>query len=86
MQGKYQIVKTDLIAKTLGGNDCDLITDTLVGLEVEGKFGVVALDDDLGGFLDRLGGCQSCPKTDQISLSSRKYLRANATHVGDIGC
>lgn len=53
-----------LVAKTLGGNDGDLIADALVGLEVESQLGVVALDDDLGGALDGLspdathfGGC-----------------------------
>lgn len=43
-----------LVAKTLGGNDSDLITDALVGLEVESQLGVVALDDNLGGALDGL--------------------------------
>lgn len=46
---------TDLVAKTLGGNDGDLIADALVGLEVEGQLGVVALNDDLCGALDGLG-------------------------------
>lgn len=46
---------TDLVAKTLGGNDGDLIADALVGLEVEGQLGVVALNDDLSGPLDGLG-------------------------------
>ncbi len=43
-----------LVAKALRGNDGNLIADALVGFEVEGEFWVVALDDDLGGFLDRL--------------------------------
>lgn len=53
-----------LVAETLGGNDGDLIADTLVGLKVEGELGVVALNDDLGGPLNGLstdathfGGC-----------------------------
>ncbi len=37
-----------LIAKTLGGDDGDFIADSLVGFEVEGEFGVVALDDYFG--------------------------------------
>lgn len=41
-----------LVAKTLGSDDRDLITETLVGLEVEGELGVVTLNDDLGGLLD----------------------------------
>jgi len=48
-------VTGDLVAETLGGNDGDLIADTLVGLKVEGELGVVALNDDLGGLLDSLG-------------------------------
>lgn len=43
-----------LVAKTLGGNNSDLIADALVGLEVESELGIVALDDDLGGLLDGL--------------------------------
>jgi hypothetical protein len=46
--------KTNLVAKTLGGDDSDLIADTLVGLEVEGELGVVTLNDDLGGSLNGL--------------------------------
>ena len=37
----------DLVTKTLRSNNGDLIADTLVGLEVEGEFGVVPFDDDL---------------------------------------
>lgn len=47
-------VSSNLVSKTLGSDDSDLITDTLVGLEVEGEAGVVSLDDDLGGLLDGL--------------------------------
>jgi len=55
-----------LVPQPLAGNHGNLIADALVGLEVEREFGVVALDDDLGGLLDR--------------------LRANATHLGGVGC
>ena len=44
-----------LVAETLGGDDGNLITDPLVGLEVQGELGVVPLNDDLGGLLDSLG-------------------------------
>lgn len=44
-----------LVAKTLGGNDGDLIADALVGLEVESELRVVTLNDDLGRLLDSLG-------------------------------
>ena len=46
--------ETDLVAESLGGDDGNLIADALVRFEVEGQFGVIALDDDLGRFLDRL--------------------------------
>ena len=44
-----------LVAETLGSNDCDLIADSLVGLEIESQLGVVPLNDDLGGLLNGLG-------------------------------
>ena len=44
----------DLVAKTLGGYVGDLIANALVGFEVEGQFRIVALDNDLCGFLDGL--------------------------------
>lgn len=44
----------DLVAKTLGGDDGDLIAYPLVGLEVEGELWVVAFDDDFGRLLDGL--------------------------------
>jgi hypothetical protein len=43
-----------LVAQALGGNDGDLIADSLVGLEVQSQLGVVTLNDDLGGLLDSL--------------------------------
>ena len=60
-------VRSYLVAETLRGNDCNLVADSLVGLEVEGQLGVVSLNDDLGGLLDGLGtnathdcGCKGC--------------------------
>jgi hypothetical protein len=43
-----------LIAKTLRSDDCDFVTYSLVGLEVEGEFGIVTFDDDFGRLLDGL--------------------------------
>lgn len=43
-----------LVPQPLAGDDGNLIAYPLVGLEVEGELGVVALNDDLGGLLDRL--------------------------------
>jgi hypothetical protein len=66
--------RTHLVPQTLGGDDGDLIANTLVGLEVEGELGVVPLDDDLGGLLDGLGSnCSS--KTPRISLLPSKEGR-----------
>ena len=45
---------TNLVAKTLRGNDGNFIADTFIGLEVEGELGVVTFDDDFGGLLDGL--------------------------------
>ena len=45
---------THLVAKTLGGDNGDLVAYSLVGLKVEGEFGVVSFDDDFGGLLDSL--------------------------------
>ena len=45
----------DLIPEALRGYDGDFIADTLVCLEVEGELGIVSLDDNFGGLLDRLG-------------------------------
>lgn len=44
----------DLVAQPLRRNDGNLIADSLVRFEVEGKLGVVSLDDNFGGLLHRL--------------------------------
>lgn len=46
--------KTYLVAKTLRGNNRNLVAQALVGLKVERELGVVALDHNLGGPLDGL--------------------------------
>ena len=43
-----------LVAQPLARNDGNFITDALVRFEVEREFGVVALHDHFGRFLDRL--------------------------------
>ena len=40
--------KPYLVPQPLRGYDGDLVTYSLIGLEVESEFGVVALDDDFG--------------------------------------
>jgi len=52
-------VAGNLVAQALGGDDSDLIADSLVGLEVESELGVVPLNDDLGGLLYGLGADSS---------------------------
>ena len=46
---------SDLVAETLGGDDGNLGSNLLVGLEVQSQTRVVLLDEDLGGSLDSLG-------------------------------
>lgn len=60
---------TDLVSKTLRGDDSDLIADPLVGFEVECELGVVAFDDDLRGFLDGLDNVSLMLRTDCFSLT-----------------
>ena len=62
----------DLITKTLRSNDGYLIADTLVGLEVEGEFGVVAFDNDLGRFLDGLRANSTLQYT--LACKNRDWL------------
>lgn len=45
----------DLVAQLLAGDDSDLFTHPLVGVEVISQPGVVLLNDDPGGLFYRLG-------------------------------
>lgn len=47
-------VASNLVSESLGGDDSDLVSESLVGLEVEGELGVVSLNHDLRGPLDSL--------------------------------
>ena len=47
-------VTSDLVTKTLGGDDGNLLGDLLVELEVHGQLLVVSLDDLTSGSLDGL--------------------------------
>jgi hypothetical protein len=40
--------KACLIPQPLRGDDGDLVTYSLVGLEIEGEFWVITFDDDFG--------------------------------------
>jgi len=46
---------SNLVTKTLGSNDSNLVANLLVGLEIESKTGVVLLDQNAGSLLDSLG-------------------------------
>jgi hypothetical protein len=45
---------TYLITKSFRSNDSDFVADALIGLEIEGEFRVIPLDDHFRGFLDSL--------------------------------
>ena len=44
---------SNLVSQTLGGDDGHLITELLVGVEVQSETGVVLFNQDPGGFFDR---------------------------------
>ena len=45
----------NLVPQRLGGNQSHFLDDALVGVEVQGKLGVIFLNDDPGGLLHGLG-------------------------------
>merc|ERR1712125_78530 len=47
-------VTSNLVSHLLGGDDGNLLSESLVGLEVKGQSRVVLLDDDAGSALDGL--------------------------------
>jgi len=48
-------VTSDLVSQSLGLDLSDLITKSLVGLEVQGQLWIVLLNKSLGGSLNGLG-------------------------------
>lgn len=76
-----------LVAESLGSNDGDLITDSLVGLEIESQLWVISLDNDLGGLLNSLGTnathdygiegvvCGGCRKFLRLSIERYKIFK-----------
>lgn len=56
---------SNLVTHSLGWQDSDFIDDTLVGVEIKGKLGVVLLDDSTSTLLDSLG-------TDTLLFSSEE--------------
>ena len=60
-----------LVAERLGGDEGDLLNDSLVGVEVEGELGVVLLDDDTSGLLDSFG-------SDATHDGQRIFWKANS--------
>lgn len=61
-----------LVPQPLGRNDSNLITDTLVGLEVKSKLRVVSFDNDLSRLLDGLGSY--CSKEDSVSTKAHQNI------------
>lgn len=53
---------SDLVAQRLAGDDGDVFTHSLVGVEVAAQAGVILLDDDPGGLFHRLGPDSSLRK------------------------
>ena len=51
---KRKEARSHLVPQALASNDGDFITNTLVGLEVQGQLWVVTFDYDFGRFLDGL--------------------------------
>lgn len=49
------LLTSNLVSHSLGLDDSDIIDDSLVDVEILGKFSVVLLDDGSGGSLDGLG-------------------------------
>lgn len=45
---------SDLIPQLATGKDCNLFTDTFVGIEIQCQFRIVLLNDDPGRLFDRL--------------------------------
>jgi hypothetical protein len=84
-------VTGDLVPEPLGGNDGNLITDPLVGLEVERQLGVVALNDDLGGLLDGLSsdathfGDLLCELGEEVVVGRGGGCRVSWVVAGGVG-
>lgn len=62
----------DLVAKPLGLDDCHLLADALVGVEIKGQAVVVLLDDDTRSLLDCLGADATLQK-DNMSCLKRGW-------------
>ena len=57
------LLTSNLVSHSLGLDDSDIINDSLVDVEILGKFSVVLLNDSSGGSLDGLGSDSSHFKT-----------------------
>lgn len=53
--GSDLLLTSNLVSHSLGLDDGDIIDDSLVDVEILGKFSVVLLNDSSGGSLDGLG-------------------------------
>lgn len=69
----------DLVAELLAGDDGNLLTHPLVGVEVATQTGVVFLDDDPSGLLHRLGPDSSLQDDHKITPLHFSRIRIRAT-------
>jgi hypothetical protein len=72
---------SNLVAETLGRDQGDLVADFLVGLEVEGKTGVVLFNQDTGSLLDGFGSDATLLAREPDELESLEMHRAKAEKI-----
>ena len=75
------IQEAHLISQPLRGDNGDLVTYSLVGLEVEGEFGVVAFDDHFGRLLYRLQIASEASASPQIMFIVKSPSSSAITHL-----
>lgn len=63
-------VTCDLVSQSLGLDSSDLITESLVGLEIQSKLWIVTLNQGLGGTLD---GLSSNSTLNKLKENCKKY-------------
>lgn len=82
LQGlKHSREAGDLVAKTLGGDDGDILSDALVGREVQRQARVVLLDDDARSLQRKRRGRVN--RRQQSMAWVRRRLEASAGKVYD---
>ena len=67
-------VTCDLVSQSLGLDSSDLITESLVGLEIQSKLWIITLNQGLGGTLD---GLSSNSTLNKLKESCKKQIRTS---------